>query len=53
MVEVCKEHVKRLPKAHNYHIVKPKDCKLCKLTEEEIKEYVEYRKNHLWSIEGK
>jgi len=48
MVAVCEKHKKRIPRGHTYHLVKSEDCKLCALTEQEIKEYISYRKKYLW-----
>lgn len=48
MVTVCKEHIKRIPRGHTYNIVEKKDCKLCGLTEREIREYIDFRNKYLW-----
>lgn len=48
MVAVCKRHANRIPRGHTYNIVDENECELCKMTEQEIEEYIKYRNKWLW-----
>ena len=48
MVAVCDEHLKRIPRGHTANIVDKKGCELCKMTEQEIKDYIKFRKEYMW-----
>lgn len=47
-MKVCEEHAKHIKRGMTYQIVEPKDCKLCEVAEQAIKQYMEWWEKHYW-----